>query len=323
MSHGQCDATLSGGYRMSKRQTRDTAASIKARLLNYAKRNSEAFDLVLVRFALERLLYRLSKSRHRDGFVVKGAILFQVWSNLMHRPTRDLDLLAAGPPTIETFIDIFRELCAQPVEDDGLVFAADTVTATRIKEEEEYEGIRMRFEANLSSARIPIQVDLGFGDAVTPNALPLVFPSILELPAPELLSYPRETVVAEKFQAMVMLGIANSRMKDFFDLLTLCSQFEFDGELVRRAIQATFKRRKTNIPTSLPLALTEEFSQDQQKSMQWNAFLKKSGLGEENLSLSELAGRLAAFLMPPARAADLETSFDMFWKPAEGWTDRA
>lgn len=240
----------------------------------------------------------------------------------MHRPTRDLDLLASGPPTIETFIEIFRELCAQTVDDDGLVFAADTVTAANIKEDEEYEGIRMRFEAHLGTARISIQVDLGFGDAVTPNALSLVFPSILAFPAPELLSYPRETVVAEKFQAMVMLGIANSRMKDFFDLLTLCRRFEFEGEIVRRAIQATFERRKTNIPSSLPLALTEQFSQDRLKSIQWNAFLKKSGLSGEDMSLSELAGHLADFLMPPALAAGSGDAFDMLWKPAEGWIGR-
>lgn len=149
---------------MTGKQPRDMSASVRARLMNVAKLNSEAFDLVLVRFAIERLLYRLSKSKYRDRFVVKGAMMFQVWSKLTHRPTRDLDLLGSGEPDIERFIDVFRELCAQAVEDDGLVFNADSVSAIKLKEEEEYEGIRMRFDAKLGSARIPVQVDIGFGD---------------------------------------------------------------------------------------------------------------------------------------------------------------
>lgn len=179
----------------------------------------------------------------------------------------------------------------------------------------------MRFDAKLGSARIPIQVDIGFGDAITPNAELVVFPTVLELPAPQLQSYPRETVIAEKFQTMVMLGIANSRMKDFFDLITLCEQFEFDGALVRRAIKATFDRRKTNIPTTRPLALAPEFSEDKQKSTQWNAFLRKSNLNSRNLYLSEIATRLADFLMPPAEAASQGISFEKLWKPSEGWIE--
>jgi len=304
---------------MTDKPPRDMAASVRARLMSYAKEHGELFDLVLIRFALERLLYRLSQSAYRDRFVVKGAMMFQVWSNQMHRPTRDLDLLGTGEPSVDSFVSLFRELCVQKVVDDGLVFIEDSVSATKMKEDEQYEGLRMKFEAKLSSARIPIQVDIGFGDAITPGARMIVFPTVLALPAPELHSYPRETVVAEKFQAMVALGIANSRMKDFFDLSTLCTQFEFDGEVVRQAIEATFDRRKTSIPSSPPIALTPEFYNDRQKSIQWNAFLKKSNLNSGNLNLADVCNQLRDFIMPPAEAASRRETFCSLWVPTKGW----
>lgn len=307
---------------MTGKPPRDMAASVRARLLSYAKNNNEAFDLVLVRFALERLLYRLTMSSHCDRFVVKGAMMFQVWSDLKHRPTRDLDLLGTGEPNVEGFVKVFRDLCLQSVVDDGLVFIEDSVTATTMREDEEYEGIRMSFEARLASARIPIQVDIGFGDAITPSAELVVFPTVLDLPGPQLQSYPKETVVAEKFQAMVKLGIANSRMKDFFDLFTLCDRFDFDGEIIRSAIAATFKRRKTIVPSLPPIALTSEFTEDKQKSIQWIAFLRKSNLGGQNLNLNDVAIRLAGFLMPPAQAASRGADFKMTWKPSSGWMER-
>jgi predicted nucleotidyltransferase component of viral defense system len=321
MSHGQRNAALLGSDVMTSKQSRDMPASVRARLLNVAKLNNEAFDLVLVRFAIERLLYRLSQSQYRERFVVKGATMFQIWSNLRHRPTRDLDLLGTGEPDVDRFVEIFRGLCVQEVENDGLVFVADSVSATKMKEDEEYEGIRIKFDAFLGSARIPVQVDIGFGDAITPSSQLIVFPTVLDLPAPQLQSYPRETVVAEKFQAMVMLGIANSRMKDFFDLFTLCTQFEFEGELVRRAINATFERRKTSIPTTLPLALTTDFSEDKQKSLQWNAFLRKTNLNSNELTLSEITARLANFLMPPAEAASQGRQLGKYWRPSDGWIE--
>jgi hypothetical protein len=306
---------------MSK-QPRDMSASVRARLMSISKINGEAFDLVLVRFAIERLLYRLSKSKHRDRFVVKGAMMFQVWSNLTHRPTRDLDLLGFGEPDVDHFVNVFRELCDQVVEDDGLIFTADSVSATKLKEHEEYEGIRMRFDAKLGSARIPIQVDIGFGDEITPESVLIDFPTVLKLPAPSLQSYPRETVVAEKFQAMVILGITNSRMKDFFDLFILCTEFEFDGEVIRQAIKATFDRRKTTIPDSRPLALSADFSKDKQKSTQWIAFLRKSNLDGRNMDLTQIIIRLADFLMPPAEAARHGNGFSKFWRPTVGWVDK-
>lgn len=307
---------------MTNKSPRDVSASVRARLLNISKRNSEAFDLVLVRFAIERLLYRLSQSTFRDRFVVKGAMMFQVWTRLAHRPTRDLDLLGFGLPDIDHLARVFRDLCDQPVEDDGLVFMAETVSASKLKEDEEYEGIRIKFDAKLGAARIPIQVDIGFGDAITPKPILIDFPTVLELPPPTLQSYPRETVIAEKFQAMVTLGIVNSRMKDFFDLFVLCTEFEFDGELICQAIKATFDRRKTVIPDTLPVALRTEFSEDKQKSVQWNAFLRKCNLTFNHLDLKEVTTRLAGFLMLPAEAACHGNAFVKRWHPSRGWTEK-
>lgn len=304
---------------MTSGRPQNLAASVRQRLMNKARQQKEPFDLVLIRFALERLLYRISASPHSRRFVLKGAMLFQVWSGEVHRPTRDLDLLSTGAPSPADFEQLFREVCTQDVEDDGLVFRAETVTAERMKEEEQYEGIRLKLQALLASARIPIQVDIGFGDAVTPGVDEISYPVILDFPSPQLQTYPRETVVAEKFQAMVMLGIANSRMKDFFDIWSLARTFEFAGPILSSAIQATFERRQTALPASSPLAFTSEFSLDRQKVTQWKAFLRKGKLAAGGLSLEEVVAVSSDFLMPPVQAALSDSSFDFRWSGVEGW----
>lgn len=299
---------------MSGDRVRNIAASVRQRLMNKARKQKEPFDLVLIRFALERLLYRISQSPHSSRFVLKGAMLFQIWSGEVHRPTRDLDLLGTGAPSPEDFEQLFREVCVQQVEDDGLVFQAETVSAERMKEDEQYEGIRLKLTAVLASARIPIQVDIGFGDAVTPGVDEISYPVILDFPSPILNTYPRETVVAEKFQAMVMLGIANSRMKDFFDIWRLARTYEFSGLTLTAALQATFKRRQTPLPAQPPLAFTTEFSQDRQKMTQWSAFLRKGRLLVDGMSLLEVAATLSDFLMPPTNAVLSATTFDRVWE---------
>jgi hypothetical protein len=208
------------------------AASVRTRLSILAKKNKEDFQFVLTRYAIERLLYRLSKTVHADEFVLKGAMLFQLWTDRAHRPTRDLDLLGRGDPSLDRLTKIFRHVCEVAVEDDGLTFAADEVSVGRIKEDQEYEGVRVGCVARIGRARIDVQVDIGFGDAITPEPEKVQYPGLLDLPVPEVAVYPRETVVAEKFQAMVMLGIANSRMKDFFDLWILARLFTFEGAIL-------------------------------------------------------------------------------------------
>ena len=239
---------------MTKDRPRNLAASVRQRLMNLAREQNEDFQLVLTRYALERLLYRVSQSEHRDVFVLKGAMLFQLWRNQPHRPTRDLDLLGHGENSIPRFERIFCEICKLAVEDDGLMFGAKSVRGDTIKEDQDYEGLRFNLDCRLENARIPIQIDIGFGDVVTPGATEVTYPVLLDFPAPVLPAYSRESVVAEKFQAMVMLGIANSRMKDFYDLQILARQFEFQGAVLSQAMQATFGRRHTPVGFTLPAA---------------------------------------------------------------------
>jgi len=304
---------------VSKDRPKNMAASVKARLTDLGRKQGEDFQLVLTRYAIERLLYRLARSPHAGEFVLKGAMLFRLWADSPHRPTRDLDLLGRGDPSVERLAAVFRDVCGAAVEDDGLAFDPATVTAGRIKEDQEYEGVRVGCVANLGQARIDLQVDVGFGDAVTPAPVTVRYPGLLDLPTPELAAYPRETVVAEKFQAMVMLGIANSRMKDFFDVWVLARGFGFAGSVLADAIRATFARRKTPVPTAPPLALTTEFGTDKGKMTQWAAFLKKGKLDVGGATLVEVCDFLAGFLLPPAQAVADGTAFKHEWPAGGAW----
>ncbi len=300
---------------------RNLAASVRQRLTQLARANGEDFHLVLTRYGLERLLYRLARSPHAEAFVLKGACLFQLWSDQPHRPTRDVDLLGHGEGTIEQFETIFRQICQQPVEPDGLEFLSDRVRGTSIKDEDQYQGIRLRVDARLANARLPLQVDVGFGDAITPGPIGIKYPTLLDFPSPFLSAYPRETVVAEKFQAMVVLGMANSRMKDFFDLWTLANEYSFDGATLHAALQATFTRRRTAPPMSPPLALTPTFSQDKPKQTQWRAFLRKGKLTSERIDLPEVIEVLEPFLMPPTASLSEGRPFSGRWSPGGPWRD--
>ena len=254
-------------------KSRNTAASVRQKLLNLATSTGEDFGLVLTRYALERLLYRLSQSKYRDQFILKGAMLFQVWSRTPHRPTRDLDLLGRGDPSIEHCREVFRELCRIPVEEDCLIFSEETVKAEKIKEEQDYEGVRVKFLTRLDNARIPVQVDVGFGDAV--NSGLLDYPTLLPMPAPRVLAYPMNAVVAEKLEAIVSLGMVNSRMKDFYDIWFLARTFPFQVEALGAALRATFERRKTELGPDGLKALLAELSGDVTKQIQWRAFLEE------------------------------------------------
>jgi hypothetical protein len=233
-----------------------------------------------------------------------------------------LDLLGQGEPSTARFEQLFRDICSVSVEDDGLTFLNESIRAEQIKDGDAYEGIRLRIDARLGNARIPLQVDVGFGDAITPRAIDVVFPTLLDQPAPSLRAYPRDTVVAEKFQAMVILGIANSRMKDFYDLWILVHQFAFDGPTICQAISATFNRRQTSVPPSTPLALTTEFALDRNKATQWRAFIGKGQLIAKPPPLIDVVTVLESFLMPPTRSLVEGQSFSMQW-PARGPWEQA
>lgn len=282
------------------KEIKNTAASVRARLLLLAKASGQSFELVLTRFALERLLFRLSRSRHADRFVLKGAMLMIIWFDDPHRATRDLDLLGFGDPSPELMLATFREILAQ-VADDGVEFDVDALRVDRIREELEYGGLRLRTVASISGARIRLTIDVGFGDALEPGAEVLDYPSMLDFPTPRLKVYARETVIAEKFQAMVALGRANSRMKDFYDIWILSHSCSFDDDRLARAIAATFARRKTRIPESLPDALTPAFAADEQKQRQWRAFV--ADVAHDPGDLANVLGVIADFLMRHAASA--------------------
>lgn len=304
---------------MTKRVT-NVAASAGQRLRNIARERDEDFSLVLTKFALERVLFRLSQSGHQDVFVLKGALLFELWTQERYRTTRDADFLARGQNTPEQFVGIFRDVCNIAVVDDGLRFDAGTVKAHRITEDADYQGIRVTFMGYLENARIPIQIDIGFGDVITPPPAEAVFPTLLDFPAPKLLAYPRESVIAEKFEAMVKLGIANSRMKDFYDLWKLSRDFAFDGPLLSEAMRKTFACRETELPTGkLPIVFTEEFYQDEIKNKQWNAFCQKNRRYIGELRLKEVCMAIRAFLVTIVEALVQDDLLQKHWNPSGPW----
>lgn len=284
---------------MAEKRT-NLGASVRAKLLNQARASAQPFDLILVRFALERLLYRLSISGHAERFVLKGAMLLTIWFDDPARPTRDLDLLGFGDPDPDAMQATFRDILSIEV-DDGILFNADTLRVDRIREALDYGGVRLRAVADVGGARVPVAIDVGFGDALEPGVELLDYPTLLGQPAPKLRAYARETVIAEKFQAMIALGRANSRMKDFYDIWLLSTSFPFEDDRLPRAVKATFERRETKIPDQLPDALTRDFGEDPAKIQQWEAF--KRDLGADPGSLVDVCATLAAFLGPRAEAA--------------------
>ncbi len=270
--------------------SRNLAASVRARLKQHADASKQDFNLTLTHYGLERLLYRLSVSTHASNFLLKGALLFTVWYDMAHRPTRDADLLGFGPDDVETAVNTFHQICQTPVT-DAIVFDPASVKGSIIRKEAGYGGVRIDLQATLDGARIALQVDIGFGDAVTPAPQTITYPVLLdEFPAPQLRAYPKCTVIAEKFHAVCLLGLANTRMKDYFDLWVLLNDTTIDRLDVRRAIQATLERRKLIQPHRLPIGLTDTFSEDAIKQTQWKAFLKKNRL--DHIELTAVVNQL-------------------------------
>ena len=299
----------------------NVGASIRNRLLNKARAENLDFNLLLTRYALERMLYRLSISEQRDQFLLKGALLFDLWFDVPHRPTHDADLLGFGSSEISHLEEVFRNISRIEVE-DGIVFQPDSVKGAEIRKEANYAGVRITLTGLLDSARCPVQVDVGFGDAVVPGPDDVSYPIILTgLPEPQLWAYPRYTVVAEKLEALISLGMLNSRMKDFFDLWVLAKHSDFDGALLSRAIVATFERRRTAFPEGMPIGLSDELINDDQKNKQWLAFLRKNAL--ESMPLVKVIGDLREFLLPVLAGAATSSRHDMAWRAGEGWRKNA
>ena len=257
---------------MAKDKPTNTSASIRQRLLNHSTAINTDPNLVLIWYGLERFLYRLSVSTHSERFVLKGAMLFRLWGGADFRSTKDLDLEGFLQDEAEVIREVFASICVQPVEDDGLAFDASSVKITEIRDTQEYGGFRVLLTARLGTAILRLQIDVGFGDAITPTPAITEFPSILSQSRPRIRVYPRETVVAEKLEAMVQLGMTNSRMKDYFDLWFMSRHFEFEGPTLAAAVRATFERRGTLIPGRSPIALTMEYADDPKHVQQWAAF---------------------------------------------------
>jgi len=306
---------------MNDKRGKNTAASVRDQLLALARERGEDFQLILTHYGLERLLYRLSKSDYRDRLILKGAMLFMLWSDQPHRPTRDVDFLGIGDSSEDALQAIFRDLCVIPVKDDGLAFLTDSVQVERIRDELEYGGLRVKLFGSLASARIRIQADIGFGDDMTPEPREIEYPTMLGHPAPILNVYPRESVVAEKYQALVNLGMANSRMKDFYDIWFIAREFDFDGRALSVAIRNTFSRRRTPLPKHTPPGLCPEFYEDAHKKTQWNAFLRKGTITPPLSlpSLSIVCLFLQTFLLPPTQALIQDKDFESAWQPGGPW----
>jgi predicted nucleotidyltransferase component of viral defense system len=296
---------------------RDIAASVRQRLLNQAHAQGRPFQELLQYYAMERFLYRLAQSSHADKFILKGALLLTAWQAPLSRSTMDIDLLGKTSNELENITSIVSAICAAEPAGDGVRFDPTSVKATRIKEDADYEGVRVQFRAILAGARIPMQIDIGFGDVIVPGTARIEYPTLLEFPAPVLQAYPKETVVAEKLEALTVLATLNSRMKDFFDLWALSRLYPFEGPVLVQAIRATFHHRSTAIEPS-PEGLKDEFGRD--KSGQWTAFLRRARLTSAPSTFLDTIRTVREFVHPPLSAAASGDPFQQNWKPGGPWS---
>jgi predicted nucleotidyltransferase component of viral defense system len=301
------------------RATEGLARSVQTRLVSHAKAIGADPNLVLARFAVERLLYRLSASPHAERFVLKGALLLLAWLGETLRPTRDADLLGFGDLSDAALDRIFREVCAVPVAPDGLTFPPESIRLSAIRVDDRYGGKRVTLHGELGKARLRVQVDVGIGDVVVPAPGWLEYPSLLGFARPRLRAYHRETVVAEKVHAMVVLGSRNSRLRDLFDVEALAQREAFDGPTLTAALRATFERRTTPLPDRLPLALTQQFGRSAEKQSQWRGFLRRSGVSPHPGDLGAVVDGLARFLGPPLEAAAAGSEFQHRWPAGGPW----
>lgn len=300
-----------------KPEVKNIPASMRAKLYALAQKRKEDFQFVLTRWVAERFLYRLGESKHHDRFVLKGATLFLIWKGELARPTRDVDFLCYGSADTGRVVHTIREICSLTAA-DGIEFDLDKIRAEEIRDDADYGGVRVFVPAVLDKAKVTVQIDIGFGDVVDPAPVETKFPVILDLPPPSLRAYPPEVVIAEKLQAMIQLGIANSRMKDFFDIWTLSREQTFRMARLRRAIVATFEHRKTPLPESSPTALTDSFLRDPEKVKLWKAFLKRIHLPGGDAELADVGTYIWGFLKP-VLGSDDTVAKGMEWPSGGPW----
>lgn len=294
-------------------------ASIRGRLQNKARQTGRPFSEVLQYYGMERFLYRLSQSRYADRFILKGALMFIVWNVPSRRTTLDIDLLARYDNKAAVIERVIKDVCILPVDPDGLIFDPSTVQGRKIKEDADYEGVRVKFCGFLERARIPMQIDVGFGDIVYPGVKAIDYPVILNPPGPHLKGYPAESVISEKFEAMVKLGLLNSRMKDFYDIWIMMCRFDFSGSDLAGALKRTFEHRKTSLPESRSLFAEEIYDTRSDRQTLWKAFLKKGDIKHAPEKLSKAASGIEEFLIKPIDAINKNRAFNEAWKAPGPW----
>lgn len=300
------------------RNIKNTPASVHQRLLDKARASSRPFNELLQYFAIERFIYRLSESPHADRFILKGALMFPAWSGSTSRPTMDIDLLGKIDNRLEAIVSVMKDVCGMDVEADGMSFNAKTVTAARITEDADYEGMRVRIQGSLGKARVSLQIDIGFGDVIVPGPGRVAYPTLLDFPAPELNGYTMESTIAEKFQTMVKLGVLNGRMKDFYDIWMLSRMFDFRGVTLAEAIRAAFEQRGTRLD-AVPVLFRAIVREEEGKQIQWRGFIRKTKLTEAPDDFKEVVDRLADFLSPIAGTLEKGKSFGKQWKAPGPW----
>ena len=302
---------------MPKPPLKNISASVHQRLLNLARETKRPFNELLQYFAIERFLFRFSRSEYADRYVLKGAQMLQAWNAPLARPTMDIDMLGRKPSTVPALENVIRDVIAVEVEPDGVVFDLKTVSGEVIVKSADYQGVRIRFKGLLGKIKLNVQLDFGFGDLVVPAPMPIELPDLIGLGAPRLLGYTPESAIAEKYQAMVALDIANTRIKDFYDVWLLSQTIEFDGAVLAEAIAATFNQRSTPLPKEPPIALTKEFGAAADKEALWRAFLRKGRLDAQGKHLNEIVTELREFLWPPTQAALTSDSFRKRWRDGQ------
>lgn len=296
----------------------DLSASVRQRLLNQSRAQNRPFQELLQYFAMERFLYRLARSPYADRFILKGALLLTAWRAPQSRPTMDIDLAGRTDNQLDHIKEVVGAVCESTVDPDGIEFNRASIEVSRIKEDADYEGVRVRFHATLARARIPMQLDIGFGDVITPGPTEIEYPTLLNFPAPVLRAYPKETVIAEKLEALTALGMLNSRMKDYYDLALLSRMYPFEGERLADAIVATFQHRGTTIEAE-PIGLTQAYCDDPARALQWRAFVRRSRFGEEAGDLARLVDEVRVFARPVLSAVAAGNSFKVRWRPGGPW----
>lgn len=304
---------------MTRGPLRNVGASVRARLLKRSRGTGEGFQFLLQRYAAERFLHRLGESPYRERFVLKGAMLLALWSEAIYRPTRDLDFTGYGSASPDDIRSAIRDICAVPVTDDGIVFNCEGLVLQPIRGQDEYDGIRMRFDALLDGARIPMRIDIGFGNAIQPPPIDAHYPALLDVPRPRIRVYPREAVVAEKLHAMVVLDERNSRYKDFYDVHALVRHFAFEGEHLVRAVVATFERRRTTLSRDLPVALTPRFYADAGRAKQWRNYVNENELPGVPSDFDVIGERLLSFFAEPWAAMARRATFAGRWSAGGPW----